>query len=62
MTPRCNPDLSYEENNSFMQNKEYPEDAVGYISARPDDEEAYKSAIVTLGRVERALGEIPVSS
>ena len=49
MTPRCNPDLSYEKYNSFMQNKDYPEDAVGYISAAPDDEEAYKSAIVTLG-------------
>ena len=49
MTPRCNPDLSYEEYNSFMQNKDYPEDAVGYISAAPGDEEAYKSAIVILG-------------
>jgi hypothetical protein len=49
MTPRCNPDIVFDENTSFMQNKNYPPDAVGFISARPDDEEYYKSAIVTLG-------------
>ena len=49
MTPRCNPGHSDEEIKAYALEKDYKDGAVGYIHARPDDEEAYNAAVWTLG-------------
>ena len=48
MSPRCNPGSSTEELRAYVE-KDYKDDAVGYIHAKPDTEEAHKSMIVRLG-------------